>query len=294
MDHDKIHTLTKNYTKDWSEDSIWIINTPSELAREAFFYVQEIGMFQCFSNYYTEHEGIASFLVMLTLAGESSYRYQNNIYRLRPGDLFFVDCMEYHSLRPHGSARWDMIWIQFNGIVAQSYYQQFLRQKTPVIHVGTMERVYHYLAELIQINQERSIYSELISSKLITELLTEILIQSGVAYPVKNSIPEYIQEAIKEIDTHFKDNLSLDYFAETLTISKFHFLKEFKKYTGFTPNNYLRMTRINHAKKLLRCTNMNVYEIAESAGFQTVGYFINTFKKIVGMTPLQFRQKHSL
>ena len=75
MDDGKTYTLTKTYTKDWSEDSIWIINTPSELAREAFFYVQEIGMFQCFPNYYTEHENIASFLVILTLAGESDYSH---------------------------------------------------------------------------------------------------------------------------------------------------------------------------------------------------------------------------
>lgn len=290
---DKMPTLTKTYTKDWSEDSIWIINTPSELAREAFFYVQEIGMFQCFSNYYTEHEDIASFLVMLTLAGESDYRYQNKTYRLKPGDLFFADCMEYHALRPHGSARWDMMWIQFNGVAAQSYYQQFLRQKTPVIRVGTMGPVYNYLTELIEVNQKKGMYSELVSSKLITGLLTEILILSGAAYSTKTNIPEYIQEAIKDIDAHFKDNLSLDYFARTLMVSKYHLLKEFKKCTGFTPNDYLRMTRINHAKKLLRFTDMNIYEVAENTGFQNTGYFINTFKKIVGMTPLQFRRQDS-
>ena len=53
------------------------------------------------------------------------------------------------------------------------------------------------------------------------------------------------------------------------------------------------MTRINHAKKLLRFTDMNIYEVAENTGFQNTGYFINTFKKIVGMTPLQFRRQDS-
>lgn len=287
-------TLTKVYTKDWTEDSVWIINTPSALAQEALFYVQEIGMFKCLPQYYTEHENIASFLVLFILSGSCEYHYQDKTHRLAQGDLIFADCMEYHAIQPDGNRKWDMIWVQFNGITAPSYYKQFAKQNKPAMRVGKDGDVHRCLSQLLTTNQNKSIYSELISSKLITDLLTEILVGAGAAFSSEAYMPEFVQTAVKDIDTHFKENLSLDYFARTLSISKYHFLKEFKKYTGFTPNDYLRMTRINHAKKLLKFTDMSVYEVAEKTGFQSPGYFINTFRKMTGMTPANFRVQGSL
>jgi AraC-like DNA-binding protein len=281
--------LTKIYTKGWTDDSEWIINTPSEMARESFYYVQEIGHFYCLPDFFTLHENIASFFVSLTLSGECEYTYQKKTYTLKKGDLIFVDCKEHHTLQLKSSKKWDMIWIQFNGSNAYAYYNQYVRQKKSIINIGNNDSIYALLNQMIELNRTKSAYCELLNSKYITDMLTELMILSGSVLDSNNYMPDYIKMAINDIDTHFMDDLSLDYFARVSCISKFHFLKEFKKYTGFTPYNYLQMVRINNAKRMLKYSDTSICNIAEEAGFNNVPNFFVTFKNKTGMTPLQFR-----
>uniref|UniRef100_UPI003568068E helix-turn-helix transcriptional regulator n=1 Tax=Cohnella sp. TaxID=1883426 RepID=UPI003568068E len=70
----------------------------------------------------------------------------------------------------------------------------------------------------------------------------------------------------------------------------YHLSKEFKCYTGFSPNEYLIHTRITRAKELLRFTDMPVAEIALSVGVDNVSHFINLFRDRETMTPLAYRK----
>jgi len=65
----------------------------------------------------------------------------------------------------------------------------------------------------------------------------------------------------------------------------------FKEGTGQTFVEYLTAFRINEAKKLLKKTDMKGYEVAEAVGFSDSGYFSITFKKLTGITPMEFRRK---
>ncbi len=283
--------LTKVYTKGWTDDSIWIINTPSKMAMESLFYVQEIGLFHCLPDFYTLHENISSFLISLTLFGECEYTYKKKAYTLKKGDLVFVDCKEYHTLQLKPDKKWDMIWVQFNGNNAYAYYNEYIKQKKVFINVGENDYIYKILTEMLELNRQKSIYCELLNSKHLTDILTELMILSeSVRDYRKDNLPEYIQAAINDIDTHFMDDLSLDHFAKLTSISKYYFLKEFKKYTGHTPYNYVKMVRINNAKRLLKHSDMSIYNIAVETGFKNAPNFFSAFKKKLGMTPLQFRK----
>jgi len=287
----KGYMLTKIYTKGWTDDSIWIINTPSEMAMESLFYVQEIGLFYCLPDFYTLHENISSFLISLTLLGECEYTYQKKTYTLKKGDLLFVDCKEYHTLQLKPNKKWDMIWVQFNGNSAYAYYSEYIKQKKATINVGEKQYIYKKLTEMLELNRQKSVYCELLNSKHLTDILTELMILSGTVRDYRNnSLPDYIQMAINDIDTHFMDDLSLDHFAKMTSISKYYFLKEFKKYIGHTPYNYVKMVRINNAKRLLKHSDMSICTIAVETGFNNTPNFFSAFKKKLGMTPLQFRK----
>lgn len=66
---------------------------------------------------------------------------------------------------------------------------------------------------------------------------------------------------------------------------------EFKKQTGITFTEYLNNKRIEEAKRLLRSTSDMTYEIAEKVGYYNYRYFSQMFKKVVGLTPTQYRQQ---
>jgi len=64
----------------------------------------------------------------------------------------------------------------------------------------------------------------------------------------------------------------------------------FKKETGQNFINYLTNIRIEKAKELLRSTNLKSYEIAYKVGYDNPTYFSTVFKKLTGMTPLDYKK----
>ena len=78
--------------------------------------------------------------------------------------------------------------------------------------------------------------------------------------------------------------------AEALGLSKNYFGQLFKSETGSTVSEYLNLLRIDQAKKLLRQTNLKIYEIAYKTGFSDHFYFSIVFKKLVGISPKEYRE----
>jgi two-component system response regulator YesN len=122
---------------------------------------------------------------------------------------------------------------------------------------------------------------------------------SGVADKINKSITEKkfdsklqkINLAKQFIDGQYnKDGLTLSSICRHLCMCKSKFSLIFKKYTGRTFKEYLTMVRLEKSKELLRTTNMKFYEIADFVGFKDPHYFTHIFKKIVKMTPSQFKE----
>ena len=74
--------------------------------------------------------------------------------------------------------------------------------------------------------------------------------------------------------------------------NQLHFSSEFKKYTGFSPNDYLITLRINRAKSMLKNTTLPAAKIAHEVGIHDLNNFTNLFKKKTGMTPILFRNSN--
>ena len=92
------------------------------------------------------------------------------------------------------------------------------------------------------------------------------------------------------IDKHFSDPINLDKISGKAFISKFHFIRLFRKYYGRTPNQYLREVRIEHAKRLLK-KGKSIDQVCDAVGFASKTSFISLFKRMTGTTPQVFRMK---
>jgi AraC-like DNA-binding protein/mannose-6-phosphate isomerase-like protein (cupin superfamily) len=282
--------LTKVYKKGWTDDSTWIIHAPSKIERESLFYVQEIGLFHCLPDYYTLHENIASFLIFYIVSGECEFTYRKKKHTLKKDELIFVDCKEYHTLQLKKNKKCDALWVQFNGNNVYAYYNEFIKQKKAILNTGEDRYIYTALNKMLELNCKKNAYCELLNSKYLTDILTKLMMLSKAVPGSVSSLPEYIRIAISDIEAHFMDDLSLDYFAKLTSTSKYHFLKEFKKYIGSTPYSYIQMVRMDNAKRLLKYSDTSISVIAEEIGFRNINNFFYSFKKKIGMTPQQFRR----
>jgi two-component system response regulator YesN len=99
----------------------------------------------------------------------------------------------------------------------------------------------------------------------------------------------FVQRAIEYVHHHYDRDLSIDEVAEAAGLSCSYFCVLFKQQTGSTFLDYLTRYRIDKACSILRNSDVKVFQIAPLVGYQDPKYFTQVFKKIVGMTPSEYR-----
>ena len=117
------------------------------------------------------------------------------------------------------------------------------------------------------------------------------MVSNQVLVRQQNSEPPVITKAKAFIQQHHADELSLGEVAKAMNISTFYFCKIFKKSTGINFTDYLSRVRIEKAKNLLLNPNLRISEIAFEVGFQSLTHFNRVFKKVVGQSPTEYREK---
>jgi two-component system response regulator YesN len=113
---------------------------------------------------------------------------------------------------------------------------------------------------------------------------------TGVAKRVASSHSNAIIEKAKNLlDTQYAQHITLQSVADQLAIHPVWLSQLFKKETGTNFLDYMTELRIEQSKKLLRDSQLKIYEIAEQVGYQDLQYFGKLFKKRTGQTPKEFR-----
>lgn len=125
----------------------------------------------------------------------------------------------------------------------------------------------------------------------LQQLLLEVLSKRSGAKIPKKKIPHHVTLLQEYLSVHFREDIFLDEMAITSQTSKYYLLREFKKYLGCTPKQYILSMRIQQARELLEVTTIPSYKIGAMVGFPSEANFIAQFKKAVGITPGAYRNK---
>ncbi|WP_040208937.1 response regulator transcription factor [Neobacillus jeddahensis] len=97
--------------------------------------------------------------------------------------------------------------------------------------------------------------------------------------------------AKRYIDTHFqKVDLSLQEVADAIGISPTYLSKLLRQDMGASFIDYLSQFRVQHAVKLLNDPTVKIYEVAEKVGYNGQHYFSTVFKKVLGISPMEYRK----
>ena len=100
-----------------------------------------------------------------------------------------------------------------------------------------------------------------------------------------------VEKAKEYILDNYSKDISLDDVSKQVNISPYYFSKMFKAELGINFIDYLTDIRMNQAKKLLAAGELSMKEICSAVGYSDPNYFSRTFKKNVGVTPTEYREK---
>lgn len=171
-----------------------------------------------------------------------------------------------------------------------------------------LESLHHLSRAFNQVNHVRGarlsmlamgIYKEMLLMDSVSNLAIEGLSLELVAelsrHPDlrrEHKPPRWLQRASEILHAQFSESLNFTTIANEAGVHPVHLAREFRRFFGCTPGEYLRALRIEFACRKLSTSQMPLIEISLAAGFSHQAHFSRLFKRHVGMTPSEFRSLH--
>ncbi len=264
--------------------------SPSLDAQNTFFYPICTGHFIYEAGYHQQRNSFNSFLLMYIQHGELEVKFEDQTQLVSENQFVLLDCYQPHGYRT--STGWECIWVHFDGPMARRYYDMIVAHLGNIFTLTDSLTVVNRLTQIYQTFAASETIREALLCKQISDILTTFLLYTPVKHST-NANTISMEEIVSYINEHFADELFIEDLAERAMLSPFHFIRIFKKETGFTPHEYLINTRISNAKYMLKNTRMRIKDICFQTGFSSESVFCTSFKKNVGMTPAVYRNTKS-
>lgn len=123
---------------------------------------------------------------------------------------------------------------------------------------------------------------------ILAEILRQIVMAQQTPIYKTKEYHKGIQKVVNYINQNYTKEISIDDLAEISGLSKFYFIRSFKKFTSVSPIDYIIKIRVSHAKFYLSTTDYKIKDIATLVGFNSSSALIRAFKKQMLLTPTEY------
>ncbi|WP_426448220.1 AraC family transcriptional regulator [Paenibacillus sp. S-38] len=243
--------------------------------------------------------------IFYLLEGERVYFINDTVYTAQQGDLVIVNPYDLHHTSSSDVPGFERMLVNFTPEFALPLFAGSSSEPLPFAQgskllrlplkeqaaaEGLIRQMYAECAEA-QPGYETCVKAAL--AQLLVRIHREFLRESRCPSPTEYTHPmhEKISEVAAYLTRHYHEELTLEGVAARFFISPSYLSRIFKKITGYHFREYLLQVRVKEAQRRLRDTRDKTITIAEQTGFRHISHFNTTFKKIVGLPPLQYRKQ---
>jgi len=256
------------------------------------FTAIECGMFNARPEFFSKREGADGHLFLYTQSGNGYLGYKGGGYELLPGSAALIDCYERHEYRTfdENDGNWSFYWLHIKSGHTGFYEQLIYRNSFSICCIGGgAAQILDGILNYLPMSDSMSLMhiSDFIYKLLLMMINISAMDETGRGK--ESAIKEMVSDAVGYLKENYWKPLDLDEVAKHCGMSKYHFLRLFKDFSGMTPYRFLTVERVNAARQLLQTTDLQVFEIGVMTGFRDDSNFIRTFKSITGATPQAFR-----
>lgn len=249
------------------------------------------------NHYHSEYE------LYYLFSGERNYFIKDSAFPVRAGDLVLVDTNAVHKTSELSVPNHERIVLYFE----PAYFDGFTPEERDFL-LAPFSHGY----PLVRLNLQERLQAESLLTSLLTELhgkppgyrlhvrhmAGELLLYTARCFQRRGAEAAYaptpvqrkVSDIVRHINRHFAEPLELDALAQAFYISKSHLSRVFKEVTGFGFTEYVNITRVKEAERLLRETGWSITHVSELAGFDNFSHFGKMFKRLTGLTPRDYRK----
>jgi AraC-like DNA-binding protein len=211
---------------------------------------------------------------------------------INAGTCFFLFPGVWHRYKPNLQSGWEEYWVGFNGFYPEQLMNKDLfNRENPFINVGLNKDLLILFRQLIEtIGKSCAGYPQQIAGITLQILGLVNAVSLHQEYD-NDPVGKLISKAKFLLQESVEEPVDIEKLARKLPMGYSSFRKAFKKITGESPNQYHLNLRLSRAKDLLATTALNINEVADQTGFDSVFYFSKLFKKKNGVPPKSYRRE---
>ncbi len=248
------------------------------------------------SHYHDKYE------IYYFLGDKMTYFIDNRSYQLEKHDMILVNKYIYHKTFYKNNMINDRINISFNDEFLKLFFDEDIIKKVTalfkikryrIISVNRKNEVFALFNKLtdLYLNKKDIVHSHIALADLLLTLssINEEK-QFEEEYSELTSVQIRTAQIIQYINTHFKEQITLNSIANEYFISKYYLSRTFSSQTGLSVTDFINRKRITEASLLIKNTQMKITDIALNCGFLNMSHFSLLFKRVYSVTPREYKK----
>ncbi len=251
------------------------------------------------------------FELLYVYSGEAHYQVHEHHFLAKRNDLIVINGTSFHRLNKVLRGPFKIVVLYFLPTVLRSgeaggedieYLMPFLLQDEQFPNLipskaGFQGEILDLIAKIqgvLPATSERA--------RLAARTYLQMILVSLINYYKKD---KYLEEAFEKrekalqrmrplfnfVESHYPEPIALAQATSIVGMSKAHFMRSFKKVTGQSFDTYLNHFRIHKAQELLAASDKPIFTVSREVGFCDQSYFGLVFRRLVHVTPREYRRK---
>jgi len=251
-------------------------------------YLTDVGFFPNAVNHYREREeGCDEYILMYCISGQGVIEVENRRYVIREETAFCIPKNKRHCYYASREEPWSIFWVHFKG--DRTRYFPLEQCEVIDINSGPANNRMMFLFDLLFRVLERNytLGNFIYISQVLSLILAEVYHREKVDETSKQN--KHITMVIRYMYKHINENIALEDLSREMDLSKSYLNAIFKKYAQRAPIDFFINLKMQEACKLLKSTDLYISEVGRELGYEDQYYFSRIFKKVVGISPREYK-----
>ena len=250
-------------------------------------YLTDIGFFPKAANHLrVRKEGAEQYIFIYCTEGEGVIWVNGKEYVLRENQAFCISKFQQHCYYASEKDPWSILWVHFKGEDTVYFPVEECKVITFETQYATNRMMFLFDMIFRVLEGNYTLGNFIYISQILSLILAETYNREKDDTVEQN---KHVTNIVKYMSQHIGENLTLEQITEEYGLSKSYVNVIFLKCTQHAPMDFFINLKMREACRQLRSTDLYVYEIAQMLGYKDQYYFSRIFKKVVGVSPKEYR-----